>query len=451
MLRAVPARRRRDAQLRLAHAARVMRHKFRARRAPCVRRPLLRASRSRRRRRRRRGKSRRPDCRAHRERIGGDDPRHFRGGADHHADRLAHVLARAPLRASAFSARSDLSLVNSRLPLAMKVRGRPEAELLRDRLEIGHLQLCARRRSPRGSARRRRSCGVEQPRRLGACFLGDRGAREHARDFLAALGFAELADGGPRAARRRGSSRSGNGARRARRPAASGSRPAPAIARRAARAARRSRWRPRRRPRGRPRRRSSSPRFPASASATLSARMKRDSSPPEAIRVSGPNGAPGLVETSNSTRSVPGGPGSASPIAVRKRAESSLSGASSAATAASSRAAASRRCAAERLRRRGIGCRAPRPARGRARQSARLRPRSPRVARASARPARRAHRARPGACGRGRGCRTAAPRPARAAPGRTPEHRRRGAIRSSASLASISARSSDASASASSG
>ena len=39
--------------------------------------------------------------------------------------------------------------------------------------------------------------------------------------------------------------------------------------------------------------------------------MKRDSSPPDAIRVSGPNGAPGLVETSNSTRSVPDGPGSA--------------------------------------------------------------------------------------------------------------------------------------------
>ena len=37
--------------------------------------------------------------------------------------------------------------------------------------------------------------------------------------------------------------------------------------------------------------------------------MKRDSSPPDAIRVSGPNGAPGLVETSNSTRSVPDGTG----------------------------------------------------------------------------------------------------------------------------------------------
>ena len=40
--------------------------------------------------------------------------------------------------------------------------------------------------------------------------------------------------------------------------------------------------------------------------------MKRDSSPPLAIRVSGPNGAPGLVDTSNSTRSMPDGPGSAS-------------------------------------------------------------------------------------------------------------------------------------------
>ena len=37
--------------------------------------------------------------------------------------------------------------------------------------------------------------------------------------------------------------------------------------------------------------------------------MKRDSSPPEAILTSGPNGAPGLVETSNSTRSRPVGAG----------------------------------------------------------------------------------------------------------------------------------------------
>jgi hypothetical protein len=74
---------------------------------------------------------------------------------------------------------------------------------------------------------------------------------------------------------------------------------------------------------------------PASASATLRARMNRDSSPPLAIRVSGPNGAPGLVETSNSTRSVPDGPGSAETMAVRKRAESSFNGASSAAIASS--------------------------------------------------------------------------------------------------------------------
>ena len=48
--------------------------------------------------------------------------------------------------------------------------------------------------------------------------------------------------------------------------------------------------------------------------------MKRDNSPPEAIRTSGPNGAPGLVETSNSTRSRPAAPGSAGAITVRKRA-----------------------------------------------------------------------------------------------------------------------------------
>ncbi len=61
--------------------------------------------------------------------------------------------------------------------------------------------------------------------------------------------------------------------------------------------------------------------------------MKRDSSPPEAIRSSGPNGAPGLVETSNSTRSRPVADGAASAMAVRKRADRALSGASSPATA----------------------------------------------------------------------------------------------------------------------
>ena len=69
---------------------------------------------------------------------------------------------------------------------------------------------------------------------------------------------------------------------------------------------------------------------------TLSASRNRDNSPPDAMRVSAPKGAPGFVETSNSTRSVPAGPGSPAAIAVRKRAASSFSGLSSAATAWSS-------------------------------------------------------------------------------------------------------------------
>jgi hypothetical protein len=68
--------------------------------------------------------------------------------------------------------------------------------------------------------------------------------------------------------------------------------------------------------------------------------MKRDSSPPEAIRTSGPNGAPGLVETSNSIRSVPATDGSGLADRGAEAGESSFSGASSAATAASSRSAA---------------------------------------------------------------------------------------------------------------
>ena len=68
--------------------------------------------------------------------------------------------------------------------------------------------------------------------------------------------------------------------------------------------------------------------------------MKRDSSPPEAIFASVPNGAPGFVATSKCTRSVPCSPQSASASGVstvRNRALSSRSGASSAATAASRR------------------------------------------------------------------------------------------------------------------
>ena len=47
---------------------------------------------------------------------------------------------------------------------------------------------------------------------------------------------------------------------------------------------------------------------PVLASATFSARMKRESSPPEAILISGAKSAPGLVAISYSTRSCPSGP-----------------------------------------------------------------------------------------------------------------------------------------------
>ena len=43
-----------------------------------------------------------------------------------------------------------------------------------------------------------RSCRLQQFGRLGAGFVGDGGARQHARDFLAALGGAQLADAGAR-------------------------------------------------------------------------------------------------------------------------------------------------------------------------------------------------------------------------------------------------------------
>ena len=72
-------------------------------------------------------------------------------------------------------------------------------------------------------------------------------------------------------------------------------------------------------------------------------------------------------------------------------------------------------------------------------------------ARAARRAAPAARRPRPGACGRARGSRTAAPRPPRAAPDRRPAPRAARPSASSASAASITARSSAASASASSG
>src|SRR5256714_970093 len=80
------------------------------------------------------------------------------------------------------------------------------------------------------------------------------------------------------------------------------------------------------------------------ARTSFSANMKRDSSPPEAMRASGPNPAPGFVATSKCTRSQPCSPQSFSARAVstvRKRALSRRSGFSSAATPASRRAAES--------------------------------------------------------------------------------------------------------------
>ena len=78
---------------------------------------------------------------------------------------------------------------------------------------------------------------------------------------------------------------------------------------------------------------------PLAASTTLSASMKRASSPPEATFISGASGVPGLAATRNSTRSMPCGPGllrHRCRSRVSKRARSSLSGGSSAITALSS-------------------------------------------------------------------------------------------------------------------
>ena len=79
------------------------------------------------------------------------------------------------------------------------------------------------------------------------------------------------------------------------------------------------------------------------ASATFNASMKRASSPPDAIFISGPGRVPGLVATQKLTASIPSGPGDSGSTCVVNRARSSLSGASSALTAVSSAAAACRR------------------------------------------------------------------------------------------------------------
>ena len=78
---------------------------------------------------------------------------------------------------------------------------------------------------------------------------------------------------------------------------------------------------------------------------TLSASRNRDSSPPDAIRSSGPDGAPGFVATVKATVSRPSGPGSPSLSRVSNTARSIFSGASSAAIDWSSRPAASVRAA----------------------------------------------------------------------------------------------------------
>ena len=183
--------------------------------------------------------------------------------------------------------------------------------------------------------------------------------------------------------------------------------------------------------------------------------MKRDSSPPLAIRVSGANGAPGLVETSNSTRSLP----RAAPLRLGAAARSRCGSGRRRASAAPARprrrgrAARRRRARAARQPRRRLLIGGARRARRRA--PARRGPRSPAsIAASRARSRRRAPASSSGStrCLRAsaRRSRTAAPRPPRAAPGRRPAPRRRAASASSASRASISARSSAASASASS-
>ena len=138
---------------------------------------------------------------------------------------------------------------------------------------------------------------------------------------------------------------------------------------------------------------------------------------------------------------------------VRKRAASSFSGASSprhrrieprgrrAARAAVSASAAASIGGARRPRPRASSAASPSSP---ASIASSLRAQAPRAAPA-------ARRARPGACGRARGARTAASRPPRAGPDRRPAPRRRAPSASSASAASITARSSAASASASSG
>ena len=93
---------------------------------------------------------------------------------------------------------------------------------------------------------------------------------------------------------------------------------------------------------------------------TLSARRKRDSSPPEAIRSSGPGGAPGLVADHEADVVLPLGAGLGRRDLHAKTERSIFRGGSSMAIEPASRPAAAARCARQRLRRR-VGRRRPPP------------------------------------------------------------------------------------------
>ena len=138
-----------------------------------------------------------------------------------------------------------------------------------------------------------------------ARLAGDFRAGQHASDFFAPLARPKARDArdDDDRPRRRRSWRCDSGYAPAQRLGGRGSRRAPAPARTAGPDAVRWRRRPRRRPRCRFRRRRESARFPARQDRPRSRGGNRDSSPPEAIFISGPSREPGLVRTRNSARS----------------------------------------------------------------------------------------------------------------------------------------------------
>ena len=137
----------------------------------------------------RRGRWRRRDCPARRERIGDDRRRPSRSAVrSMTVDRLAHVLVERLLRASRLSAASRLSLREQQIAAGDEGARRSRAPASSAiRLEVGHLQL-----APADVHRPQQrnigwSCRVQQPRRLRPRLVGDRRARQHARDLLAPL------------------------------------------------------------------------------------------------------------------------------------------------------------------------------------------------------------------------------------------------------------------------